>query len=558
MEGQRDRPAIFLAWLYRKLGRFYPAAFLIVEAQNALVVTAATLGLLTFYYEGSFDEFLLIAAIVLGLTQLSICISLLRSLPRLRPIRAWIGGQRDPEQTARAWGAAVGLPLELIRRDLPLPALLAVLPGSAAAVVVLDLAWYDFFALVAASLVAVGYAAILHYLAMEGGMRPVLRDINREVSPRLSAEHSAIPLRVRLMAALPLINIITGLTVAAFTSGGEPGRGLGFDVLVAVGVATTISLELTVLLSKSILRPIADLQRATQAVAEGRYDQALPVTTGDELGDLAASFNQMVKGLRERERIREAFGTYLDKEVAEYILSEGFSEEGVELEVSVLFCDVKDFTSFAAGADAQEVVACLNDLFEIVVPIVARHGGHVDKFVGDGLLAVFGAPENYPNHAERAVRAAVEMAQKANERSREGLRIGVGVNTGPVVAGSIGGAGRLNFSVIGDPVNIAARVESATRKAESDVLITAGTAEHLGPDFEVEECGPIELKGIEEPMVLFAPKVREVAPVSQAGLAGDVRPAAGGRLGARPDGGGDGAPGGLGSSPSRPHTLPDT
>ena len=111
----------------------------------------------------------------------------------------------------------------------------------------------------------------------------------------------------------------------------------------------------------------------------------VPLTTGDELGELAASFNEMVEGLAERERLREVFGTYLDKEIAEYILSEGFAEEGEEVEVSVLVCDVRDFTSFAARASAKEVVSRLNELFEVIVPIVGRHGGHVDKFLGDGL-----------------------------------------------------------------------------------------------------------------------------------------------------------------------------
>src|ERR671935_2428411 len=282
-----------------------------------------------------------------------------------------------------------------------------------------------------------------------------------------------------LMIALPLINIITGLVVAAFTSGGGGGAALGADVLIAVGVATTISLELTVLFSKSIVRPIADLQRATDAVREGRYDVAVPVTTGDELGELAASFNQMVEGLAERERLREAFGTYLDKSVAEYILSEGFSEEGEEVEVSILFCDVRDFTSFAAQADAKEVVMRLNALFAVVVPIVNRHGGHVDKFVGDGLLAMFGAPEPFPDHADRAVRAACEMASVVNSEDEPGFRIGVGVNTGRVVAGSIGGAGRLNFSIIGDAVNIASRVEAATRETGDDILMTSATRDAL-------------------------------------------------------------------------------
>jgi adenylate cyclase len=242
-------------------------------------------------------------------------------------------------------------------------------------------------------------------------------------------------------------------------------------------------------------------------VREGRYDVSVPVTTADELGDLSAAFNQMAKGLAEREKIREAFGTYLDREVAEYILSEGFSPEGVELDVSLLFCDVRDFTRFAAEAEAPEVVGRLNELFETIVPIVARHGGHVDKFVGDGLLAVFGAPEPYPDHADRAVRAAVEMAQVVNLGDSHPLRIGIGVNSGPVVAGSIGGAGRLNFSVIGDAVNVAARVEAATRELDEDVLFTAETRDRLSGTVEVRPRGSHLLKGRGDPVALFAPVV---------------------------------------------------
>jgi adenylate cyclase len=493
-----DRPFAVLTWFYRKLGHHYPGVFLTLELLTApFLITAATLALFTFYYDASTGDFFTVLGIALGVCALAVFVVLGRTYPRLRPIKRWIRGERDPESTAQAWSTAVGLPLDLIKRDLPIPVLVTVIPGVVAALVFLDLAWYDFFPLFAGSMVAMGYSLILHYLAVEGGMRPVLIDINHEVSPRLSANVSAIPLRVRLMAALPLINIITGLIVAALTSGGEANAKLGLDVAIAVGVATTVSLELTVLLSKSILRPIADLQRATDSVREGNFEGAVPVTTGDEFGELAASFNQMLEGLRERERIREAFGTYLDEEVAEYILSEGFDEQGTELEVSVLFCDVKDFTRFAASAEAREVVRCLNDLFELVVPIISKHGGHVDKFVGDGLLAVFGAPEPYPDHAERAVRAAVEIARAANDPGR-------------VVAGSIGGAGRLNYSVIGDSVNVAARVEAHTRETGDDVLIAAETRGRLADgEFDLERRGDHELKGIEEPVELYAVRVTE-------------------------------------------------
>ena len=501
-----------LTRLYRRLGRSYPYVFLTIELQSAFLITAATLGLFSFYYDAPTGDYLKILAVSLGLTALAVGITLLRTFPLVRPIKEWLAGSRDAERAQRAWRAAIGLPLSLIRRDVSVPIVVTIVPACIWAVIVLDISWLAFFPLFAGSMVALGYSAILHYLILESGMRPVLLDISEsEVAPRVSGGIPAIPLRVRLMAALPLINLITGLVVAALTSPGGGGEALGVDVLIAVAVATTISLELTVLFAKSIIRPIGDLQRATEAVAEGRYDVSVPVTTGDELGELAASFNQMVEGLVERERLREVFGTYVDREIAEYILSEGFVEEGEELEVSVLVCDVRDFTSFAASSSAKEVVSRLNELFEVVVPIVGRHGGHVDKFLGDGLLGVFGAPEPFPDHADRAALAACEMASKVNSLDDLGLKIGVGVNTGLVVAGSIGGGGRLNFSVIGDAVNVAARVEAATREVGEDVLITARTAERLTSAILVETCGRRTLKGIDEPVALFAPRAEAAA-----------------------------------------------
>jgi adenylate cyclase len=144
----------------------------------------------------------------------------------------------------------------------------------------------------------------------------------------------------------------------------------------------------------------------------------------------------------------------------------------------------------------------------VMVPIIARHGGHVDKFEGDGMLVVFGAPEAYPDHADRAVRAACEIAAAVNERGEAGeLRVGIGVNTGRVVAGAIGGAGRLNFSVIGAAVNVAARVEAATRELDDQILVTTETWKLLSSEFEADSRGKLELKGIDEPVSLYAPRL---------------------------------------------------
>jgi len=494
-----------LRWAYRRLGRFYPRVFLVLELQTVYPVILGTYGLFSFYYDGTASEFFTLFGITCGLAAIAIAIACMRTFPMLRPLERWIEGERDDQATAAAWAAAVSFPWRMIRTNALLPAFIVVVPSAVISVEMLDLNWVAVFPFVAGATVALAYASMLHYFALEIGYRPLLIDINQQVSPRTEANVSAISLRWRLLLTLPMINAITGMTVAALTAEGGGGESLGLDVGIALGVATTIALELTLLVTRSVLRPIADLQKATERVLDGDFSVSVPVTTGDETGELAASFNAMVAGLAERERIREAFGTYLDREVAEYILSEDFDEEGIELEVSVLFTDVRDFTGFAAEAEAKEVVAALNRLFEVVVPVIARHGGHVDKFEGDGLLAVFGAPAPFRDHAQRATRAALEICHRVNEDSEAGdLRVGVGVNTGRVVAGAVGGGGRLNFSVIGDSVNIAARTEAATRKLDRDVLITAATAEQLGSGLESKSVGSHRLKGVADPIELFA------------------------------------------------------
>ncbi len=511
LPGMISRMAVgAMTFFYKRLGGRYPIAFMAVELQTALFIVAGTLALFTFYFDATSDEYLAVLAIALGLTELAILASLWRIRGQIRPISEWIDGERDADATHDAWSSAINLPVLLLKRDLPIPVLVSVLPICIVSVMILDLPMLAVFPLLAGAAVAMGYSAILHYLAVEAGMRPVLLDINSNLSPRQRTDFWAVSLRTRLMVALPLINLITGLVVAALTSNGGGGSNLGLDVLVALLVATTISLELTVMLSRSILRPLRDLAEALDRVSEGDLQASVPVTTGDELGELAASFNEMVAGLAERERIRDAFGTYLDHEVAEYILSEGFSEQGVEVEVTVMFCDVREFTEFANDATPQQVVAALNRLFEVIVPIIASHGGHIDKFEGDGLLAVFGAPEPYPDHADRAVRAACAIGAAINDRGEAGeLRIGVGVNSGQVIAGAIGGAGRLNFSVIGGAVNVAARTEAQTRETDDAILITDDTWTRLSDAFEAESRGRFELKGVAEPVELYAPRIAD-------------------------------------------------
>jgi class 3 adenylate cyclase len=296
--------------------------------------------------------------------------------------------------------------------------------------------------------------------------------------------------------------VVSGLS----TDGSADLGDLGWDVIVAVLVAFTISLELTVLVTRSVLQPVDDLLRATEAVKRGELEARVPITSGDEMGKLAGSFNEMMQGLSEREALREAFGAYVDPDVAQRVLEQGGELiEGQEREVTVMILDVWDFTEFAQGSDARETVAFLNEVFGIAVPCVAEHGGHANKFLGDGLLAVFGAPERLEDHADHALAAAADIAEKLAGRFGGEVRFGIGINSGPVVVGSVGGGGRLEFAVIGDPVNVAARVEHLTRETGDAVLLTEATRCLLGDGSRrLDSRGSFALKGVAEPVPIYA------------------------------------------------------
>ena len=243
--------------------------------------------------------------------------------------------------------------------------------------------------------------------------------------------------------------------------------GVAFPITVGAGFAPS-------------LQPIRDLKGGTERVAAGEYGQRLPVVQDDDLGALAASFNRMQAGLAERQRLQAAFGTYVDPTLASRLLEQGDDVfTGERREVTVMFVDIRDFTPFAEANTAEDTVARLNALFEIVVPAVVDAGGHVNKFLGDGALAVFGAPNDLADHADAAVLAAFVIHRLIAERFGGELRIGIGINTGVVIAGTIGGGSKLEFTLIGDTVNVAARVEQLTKTTGDAILLTGHTVDGL-------------------------------------------------------------------------------
>jgi adenylate cyclase len=350
-------------------------------------------------------------------------------------------------------------------------------------------------------------ACALQYLLVERILRPVTaRALAESAPPRLAAPGVAARLTMAwtLATGVPLVGMVA-LAVAHFAGADLDQDAVVGGTLFLAALALVVGLATMLVAARAVADPVGGVRRALEAVEGGEFEARVTVDDGSEVGLLQAGFNRMAVGLAERERLREMFGTYLDREVAEHILKEGTALEGEEVQVTVMFIDIRDFTGFAERASAQEVVAALNHLFDAMVPVIHAHAGHVDKFVGDGLLAVFGAPRRQADHADQALSAAVEITQSV-EGLGDRLQIGVGLNTGAVVAGNVGGGGRFDFSVIGDAVNIAARVESATRQTGDPILIAAETMRALRDSrFPLEERPGIELKGKREPVDLYAP-----------------------------------------------------
>ncbi|AKK29659.1 adenylate/guanylate cyclase domain-containing protein [Mycobacterium sp. EPa45] len=255
--------------------------------------------------------------------------------------------------------------------------------------------------------------------------------------------------------------------------------------LVAVVIASALTLVIgvpitVVAILSPTFRPIQDLTDATNRVAAGDYSRRLPVVQDDDLGALAASFNRMQAGLAERQRLQAAFGTYVDPILAARLLDQGDDVfTGERREVTTMFIDIRDFTPYAEANTAEDTVARLNALFEIVVPAVVDAGGHVNKFLGDGALAVFGAPNDLADHADAALAVALLIQRTVAERFSGTLRIGIGINTGVVIAGTIGGGGKLEFTLIGDAVNVAARVEQLTKTTLDPILLTQQSVDAL-------------------------------------------------------------------------------
>ncbi len=288
------------------------------------------------------------------------------------------------------------------------------------------------------------------------------------------------------------------------------GARLQDEILVDVSAAALGVAISAFFIGRSLLRPFGTLLRAMTVVAGGKLDIQVPVTSNDEVGELTGQFNRMVEGLREREQLRETFGRYVDESVASTILrrqGEG-TLAGETGEATILFTDIAGFTTIAEYLAPHELVAALNDYLETVLAPIRAHGGVVNTFIGDGLFASFNMPLACESHAAAAVRAAIDIQRAVSSRTfgDQGVALAtrIGISTGSVIGGSVGAGQRLSFTLLGDTVNLAARLEELNKHHATRILVSESTRKACGEHFIFAGLGSVTVRGRSDEVAIFS------------------------------------------------------
>ncbi|MDT0202336.1 adenylate/guanylate cyclase domain-containing protein [Nocardioides sp. AE5] len=441
-----------------------------------------------------------IAVAISGPTYVGVAVVLGASYGTVTTLAALRWATREEVPTAAERRAALRLPwrLSLMQALLwgvgaALHTLLAALLQPAA---VLSVA----FAVVIAGVVVSSVA----YLFAEFALRPVaaraLSDAPTDVRLGMLGVRGRLVVFWFLGTAAPVLGLVIGAIVVLSTPNASP-RQFAVVVLGLSAVILFFGLLVTSLTAGAVTGPIAAVRGALERIRDGEFGVEVVVYDGTELGELQSGFNAMSHGLAERERIRDLFGRHVGHQVAAAATSTDTLELGGRtLEVSTLMIDLVGSTTYATEHPADDVVSMLNRFCAVVVDEVDAQGGLVNKFMGDAVLAIFGAPVALADHPTAALAAARAMADRLRVEVPE-IGFGIGISTGEVVAGYIGDESRFEYTVIGDAVNAAARLTDLAKGVEGDILAMADTvaaaADDEGNHWAAEP--PVVLRGRAEP-----------------------------------------------------------
>ncbi len=281
-------------------------------------------------------------------------------------------------------------------------------------------------------------------------------------------------------------------------------------IVISAGVFVFLASGILLLTRKIIVRPLRTFLPTLDNIERGEYSLPVPVKSNDEIGILARNVNKMAAGLKEREFVKDTFSRYVPKVVVDRLLERKIRPklEGEKRTVTIFFCDIRGFTRMTERLGAEEIVSLLNRYFTVMTDVAIAHEGMIDKFSGDEIMVVFGSPIAHDDDPARAVRMGLAMQEKLKElneqladEGRERIAIGTGIATGIAIAGNVGSEKRLNYSVIGDVVNLASRLTSQARAGE--MIISPATYEIVKDKFICSTLGKVQVKGKAEPIEMY-------------------------------------------------------
>ncbi len=271
-----------------------------------------------------------------------------------------------------------------------------------------------------------------------------------------------------------------------------------------------LAMRLNVLVGKSILEPLEDILNVVEKLKEGHFDQQIRVLSNDEIGVLGDVGNDMIRALADRERIKNTFGKYVTPEIRDQILAGNIPLNGERTEATLLFSDLRDFTTYVEENDPEEAIRSMRSYFTAMQHVIRFHEGLVLQYVGDEIEAVFGVPLKCEGHADQAVKAALEMRkalQNLNEQrvaqGKPPFAHGIGICTGEVLAGNTGSEDHLSYALIGNTVNLASRLQDLTKSFHCDILISEETVKRLRHPFNLKEQPPQQVKGYSRPVTVY-------------------------------------------------------
>ncbi len=364
---------------------------------------------------------------------------------------------------------------------------------------------------------------ILHTLYYTGLIFFVMADYEAVLRLRIYTWYGTLVpaahgrLLYRLLVAFTVTSLlpVSLILLHALEYEGEEERRLVTEDIAATALALAVTLYF---ITRSLLRPILALDRATSSVERNDLSVNVPVLSNDETGHMADGFNRMVTGLRERALIRETFGRYVPERVAAAILS-GEGELAPKSKIAtILYVDIEDFTGIAERASPDQVVEMLNEFFSTVIEPIENNNGVVTQFQGDALLATFNLPIKDKQHASSAFSAGVAIQQLCSEKRFAGaaLKARIGIATGQVTAGNVGSDTRLSYTVHGDAVNLAARLEQLNKQLGTYLLLDEATAQRLGEAAPVEFVDEVKIRGREASVRVYTVKMSDRAVINHA------------------------------------------